>query len=424
MVRFRSSDLWRDRAFRNLWVAQTISAIGSQVTLLALPLAAVLTLHATPVQLGLLQAVQYLPYVVLGLLAGVLVDRTRRRPILVWSDLGRAALLGSIPVVALAHRLSLAQLFVVGPLVAVLSTLFNVAYGAFLPSLVHKERVVGANSALEASRSAAGIVGPGLAGWLVAAFTAPVAIAADALSFLASAFVLGRIHVVEPLPRGGREVRDIGREVVEGLRLTLGNPVLRAILVSTGLFNLFGSAIGAVYVLYVTRDIGIRPGILGLIAATAPPGALLGAALGGRIGRRFGPGRTILGALLLAGVADLLIPLAGALPVVSVALLVGQQVLFGIGATIYTITMTSLAQISTPDRLLGRWRAGALVVGMSAAPVGALVGGIAGGVYGLQPMLTVASVGLLLTLILLSFSPLRSLHEWPTSIGEVPTPPP
>lgn len=410
MIRPHASTLWRNRNFLKLWGAQTVSAIGSQVTLLALPLTAVLTLHATPVQLGLLQAAQYLPYVLIGLLAGVFVDRRPRLPVLIWADLGRAVLLSSIPIVTLVHRLSIAQLFVVGPAVAVLTILFNVAYGAFVPSLVHKEDLLNANSALEASRSTSGIVGPGLAGWLTAVLTAPMAIAADAFSFLVSALILGRLQAVESSPADRREVRDVGSDLVEGLRLTLGNATLRSIMISTGLFNIFGSAIGAVYVLYVTKDLGVRPALLGLIAATAPVGALVGAAVASYIGRRFGTGPTIIGGLLLAGVADVLIPLAGTTPRVADALLVGQQILFGLGATVYSVTMTSLAQMTTPNHLLGRWRATVLVVGSGTTPVGALLGGFLAAAYGLQSMLAMAAVGMLLVLGVLVFSPVRSLR--------------
>src|SRR5437867_8121574 len=228
-MRLQFSGLWQHPDFLKLWAGQTVSLLGSSVTGLALPLAAVLVLNATPAQMGIMRAAQYLPFLLLGLFAGVWVDRLRRRPVLILADAGRALLVGSIPVAALLGVLRIDVLYVVALLVGVLTVFFDVAYLAYVPSLVPRDSLTEGNSKLEVSRSFAGMAGPALAGALVQLVTAPVALVVDAASFLVSAASLSLIRTPEPKPAALAHGRSIWRDAGEGLRIVGGHPVLRTL---------------------------------------------------------------------------------------------------------------------------------------------------------------------------------------------------
>lgn len=261
--------LWQERDFRAFWAGRTVSALGSQVTLLALPLVAVLALGATPVQMGFLTADGSLPALLFGLVVGVWVDRRRRRPLMVAADLGRGALLLIIPIAALLGLLRVEALYAVAFLAGGLTLVFDIAAQSFFPTLVGRDRLVEGNSKLEVSRSAAEIVGPGLAGGLVQVLTTPFAIVADALSFLASALLLGLIGAPEPAPAPPDARQRLRLAIGEGLRAVLGHPVLRALAGAAGLLAFFNSLLEAVVLLYLSRDLGISPALLGLSSPAA-----------------------------------------------------------------------------------------------------------------------------------------------------------
>src|SRR4051794_28020672 len=315
-----SSGLWHHPDFLKLWVGESISLVGSQITSLALPLVVVVVLDAGPLQMGALGAAQYAPFLLFGLIAGVWLDRVRRRPILVWTDIGRAALLASIPISAALGLLRIDQLYVVAFGTGVLTVFFDVAYHAFLPSLVRREELVEGNSKLELSRSVAQIAGPGLGGGLVQFLTAPVAVAVDSVSYLSSALSLALIRTPEAPPES-RETRSVRAEIAEGVRLVLGNPVLRANAGCTGTWNLFSSAIQAVFILYATHDLGLAPATLGVVLAASGPGALLGALVASWSARRLGVGPTIIFGAIVGGLGTLLVAFAGQLPA-TVALVI------------------------------------------------------------------------------------------------------
>jgi len=278
--------LWRERDFVRLWSAHTISRFGSEISLLAIPLTAALVLNASATQMGLLAAAEFAPFLLLSLFAGVWVDRLPRKKILIVGDIGRAILLGSIPIAALAGVLRIEQLYLVGFASGVLTVFFDVADQAFLPALVNRERLVDGNSKLEVSRSVAQIVGPGLGGALVQLVTAPLAVALDSVTFLASvAFIIG-IKAGEPPHAPATEARSsVVQEIREGLAVVLGNPLLRSIAGCTGCSNLFSNVMFAVFVLYATRELHIEPAVLGLIFAAPGPGGLLGALVADRLAR-------------------------------------------------------------------------------------------------------------------------------------------
>jgi len=422
MRRIQLTGLWRHPDFLKLWVGQTISLCGSQVTYLALPLTAALALHATPAQMGFLTAAEYAPGLLVSLFAGVWADRVRRRPLLIGADVGRALLLALIPVAALLRVVRIEQLYVVSFLVGALTILFTVAYQSFLPTVVPTDRLADANSKLAASASLAQIAGPALAGALVQLVTVPLAILMDALSFLASVLFLTRMRTAE-VRSGERALRaDMWGEMGDGLRTTFGQPLLRAFAVSAGANNLFGTLFFAVLVLYVTRQLGIGPAVLGAIFAAAGPGGLLGAVLAPRIAQWFGIGPAILAAQLLLGLSVLLVPLAGGpLPLVIVLLGMGQFAM-GLALPILNVNLTSLVQAMTPEHRLGRVSASIQFVTAGTMPLGALLGGALGSTAGLRITLLIGAAGTLLPLLPMTFSPLRALRAPPVTVIDPASP--
>lgn len=390
-----SQNLWRHAGFLTLWAGQTVSLFGSRITLLALPLTAVLALHASAAQMGLLAAAGSAPWLIVGLPAGVWVDRLRRRPLMVAADLGRALLLFSVPLAAWLGRLHLEQLYLVQFLVGVLTVVFDVAYQSWLPSLVPSEHLVEGNSKLEMSDSVAQIAGPGLGGVLVQVLTAPVAILADALSFLVSALLLSSIRTHEAAPpRADRG--SMRREIAEGLRLVLGNPLLRALAGSSATFNLFDSVLFSVYVLYMVRALGLSAGAIGLVFGLGGVGGLLGALLVGPITRRVGLGRTLTAAVILAALAEILIAAAGGPALVAASILTGAEAIVEFGAVIFAINAVTLRQTRTPEQLLGRVNATSRFATWGVGPVGALLGGALGQAVGLRQTVLLAGLGTLL----------------------------
>lgn len=408
--------LWRHSEFLKLWTGQTISQFGTQVSQLAIPLAAALVLNASPAQMGLLGAFEFAPFLLLSLFAGVWVDRMYRRPVLILADIGRALLLGSIPVAALLGVLRIEQLYAVGLLTGVFTVFFDVAYQSYLPVLVSREHLVEGNSKLEVSRSVAQIAGPGLGGGLVQLITAPMAVLVDALSFVASVISLLMIRLPEPPPvgRDGKDAGSMWSELREGLEVVLGNPLLRSIAGCTGTSNLFGNAMMAVYLLYLTRELGLQPAAIGLILALAGPGALLGAIMAGGLAKRFGLGRAIIGSIVIYGLANLLIPFARGPAVVITATLMVPAFIGGAANSIYNINQVSLRQAITPDRVQGRMNASMRFIVWGTIPIGALLGGALGQTIGVWPTILLMVLCDLLAPLWIVLSPVRRLQTQPS----------
>ncbi len=365
--------------------------------------------------MGFLQAVQYTPAVLFGLFAGVWVDRLPRKPILIGSDLGRAVLLLALPVAAALSILHLTMLYVVAFLLGVLGVFFDTAYMAFLPSLVQREALIDANSKLATSESVAGIAGPGLAGVLVQAFTAPVAVTVDAVSFLISALTLGSVRGTEARPSDSDRPREnIWTEIGEGLEALRDSPVLRAFVLSSSTLDIFWNALMAVYVLYIIHDLGFSAGVVGLIFGVGSIGALLGFLIAGRAAKHLGVGHAIVGAQLLLGAGGLLIALTAGMPSVALPLLIAAELVQSTMNAVYTINRISLTQVITPARLLGRLGASTRCLGLGAVTLGALLGGLLGNRLGLATTVVLCSSGSVLAFLWLFFSPLRSLRELPT----------
>ncbi|HEU4759437.1 MAG TPA: MFS transporter [Dehalococcoidia bacterium] len=414
-----ASGLWANTDFLKLWAGETVSVFGSLVGRTALPFAAILVLDARPFQIALLAAADIVPGLLVGLVAGVWVDRLRRRPILIAADIGRAALLCSIPLAYALDMLHIEQLYAVAFLAGVLTMFFDVAYLSYLPSVVRREELLEGNSKLAASSSMAEVGAFGVAGWLVQLLTAPVAILIDALSFLFSALFVSWIRSPEPAPAAS-ERQSIRREIAEGVRLVVGDPLLRATAGSVVTADFSFRVFGTVFLLFAVRDLGFHPGILGMIFAVGGVSSLLGSLVAGRSARRLGTGTTMVGGVLLMGLSMLFVPLAQGATVLAAALLLAQQ-LMGDGAfTVYEINQVSLRQAITADRLLGRVNASIRFAGLAAMLVGALVGGLLGETIGLRATLVVGAGGLCLGALWLALSPVRGLRSAP--VGYVGTP--
>jgi predicted MFS family arabinose efflux permease len=396
--------LWKDSDFVKLWLGRTVSHFGSGITGIALPLTAVLILGATPAQMGILAALDGVSVLVIGLLAGVWVDRVRRRPLLIVTDLGRAVVLSTIPLAALLGVLRIGQLYLVAALAGMLTVIFNVASAAFLPSLIPQGSLVEGNSKLAMSDSLAEIGGPAVAGPLVQLISAPLAIIFDALSFLFSACSLGLIGKPEPPPAAREQSQSIWSDLVEGLRMVLKNPLLRTLAGSAGIFSLFGNFIGALYALYVIRQLGAPPIFLGLLIASGGVSALAGAFLAERVVQHFGLGRTVAVGLFMYGTTGLLIPLAGGSVALALSLLFLSQLIGDASVSIYLIAEMSLRQSLVPANLLGRTNASIQFLSQGIAPVGALLAGTLGGLIGLRLTILIGVLGVMLagTWLLLS----------------------
>lgn len=402
--------LWRHRDFMKLWVAETISLFGSQFTMLALPLIAAITLQATPTEMGVLSAVETAPFLLIGLFAGVWVDRRRKRPILIAGDIGRALLLISIPLAAIAGMLSIYQLYVVGFLVGICTVFFDVAYQSYLPVLVNRDQLVEGNSKLEVSRSTAQLTGPGLAGLLIQVFTAPIAIFLDVLSFIISALCLGLIRRTEPAPSQSTRAPMIA-EIREGLGVVFGNRYLRAIAGCTATSNFFGAAGGALLILFATRDLNLTPAAIGIAFGLGNIGGLGGALLAGRLAARIGVGRIIIGAILIGGIGGL--PIVFATPTTAIPALIFSSFFMGMGSTVYNINQLSLRQAIVPHRLMGRMNATMRFLVWGTLPLGGLLGGVLGELLGLRAAMIVGGFGGLLSFLWVLASPVRTLTRIP-----------
>lgn len=415
----RRGGLFRHADFMKLWTAETVSQFGSQVTALAIPLVAVVLLNANAFQVGLLTTIDFLPFLVVGLPAGVWVDRMRRRPILIVGDLGRALTLLSIPVAFAFNALTIYQLYVVGFVTGVLTVFFDVAYQSYLPHLVEREHLVEGNGKLEISRSAAQLAGPGLAGLLIGIVGAAIAILADALSFVGSALFVFLIRKREPAPEVERHAdgERIGmrQQIAEGLHYVGGNRHLRAIAACTATSNLFSNLAFALYVLYAVKDLRLEPAMIGLIFGIGNVGTLLGAVLAGRIARWLGVGPTIVLSALLFGPGMLLVPLAT--PETAVPLLIAAGAIGGLSAVVYNVTQVSYRQAITPDGMQGRMTATMRFVVWGTIPVGSMLGGVLGQAIGVREAMFVGAIGGIGAFLPVLFSPVRSLREMPQPLS-------
>ncbi|HEY6149685.1 MAG TPA: MFS transporter, partial [Gaiellaceae bacterium] len=369
----------RERDFRRFWAGESVSLFGDQITLIALPLAGVLALHASAAEMGYLTAAEIAPALVFSLHAGAWLDRYgHRRETMIATVVGRAALLATIPAAYWLGILTLAQLYIVGFLIGTLSVFFFVAYTTLFVSLVPRERYLEANSLLNGSRAFSFVGGPSIGGLLVQALSAPGALIADAVSFLVSAFTLSSIKPVEP----PTEEAQSGH-VKAGLRYLWRSPVIRASLLATATINFFNFVFWALFILYANRTLGVTPGVLGLVLGAASIGGVTGSILAGRISRRFGVGPAFVASCVVFTAPLLLVPYAHGPYWVILALLFAAEFLSGFGVMILDIVGGSIKTALIPDRLRARVAGAYMVVNYGVRPVGALVGGALGTWIGL-----------------------------------------
>jgi MFS family permease len=420
-VRPRFTGLWRHPDFLKLWAGQTISLIGTQVTLLALPLTAALVLGATPFEVGVLGAVGSAPYLLFGLLAGVWVDRLSRRPVMIGADIGRAVLLASIPAAALMGLLRLEHLYAVAFGVGVLSLFFRVAYGAFLPSVVRRQDLPEGNARMALSEAVARVAGPGLGGGLVQLLTAPLAIVVDAVSFVGSALCLARIRAPETPPTPRSEAGNVWNEAGEGLWLVARDPYLRPLIGVLAVGNLGDGLLfsSGVHVLYTTRDLRIEPAMLGGVLSAVGFGGLAGAALSGPVTRRLGMGAALLLGVGLWGCGYSAMAVIHGSPLVAAILLALVLAAVGTVNPIAGVNAVSLLQAITPPSVLGRVTATGQFVAWSAITLGALAGGALAGLIGLRATVAVSGLLPLLGFAWLFASPVRAVRDPPKPTHDV-----
>ncbi len=403
--------LWQQADFLRLWSGQTVSELGSRITRDGLPLVALLVLGASPSQMGVIAALGSAVVLLISLPAGVWVDRLRRKPIMIAADLGRALLVASIPIAALTQQLRLEQLYVVVALNGGLTVLFNAAYEAYLPSLIARENLVDGNSKLALSSSMAEVLGPGLAGFLVQWLTAPIAMAADAVSFLASIGSLVLIRTTEPPPAPIETRRHLAHEMIEGVRWVWGDRRLRALALAGGTRSFFGNFYAVLYSLYALRYLGLDAAALGVTIAMGGVGSLIGSALTDRVVRRFGLGRALIGSSVIGGALSFLIPLASGPVLIATLILMVSQLGGDAFNTLNGITSVSLRQAITPDRLLGRTSTSLQVMIAGVGPLGALLSGTLAETLGVRETLWLAAAGGLLSTGSLILSPIRHVHN-------------
>ena len=412
--------LWRHSAFMLFWSGETVSLFGTQVTMLALPLTAVLTLHATTAQLGLIRFLETFPYILFTLVFGAWVDRRRRKPALVLANAARGVLIGLVPLLAILHLLQLSLLGMIAFGVGVFTVLFDVTWLAYVPTLIRAEDLVEANGKVATSSSAAEVAGPGLGGVLVQVLTAPLALLADAVSYVVATITLLAIRAPEPAPpvRQGQQKRLLG-EIGVGMRMVWANPYLRAIMLMSGLWNMLFGIADTVFMLYAVRDLHIQAGTLGGIFAAGAVGGLIGSAVSTRLGQHgaFGP---MLGIAFTFGCAPwVLLPAVQGTQTLEVIGFTLAYFLVRVGLGLWSVLTISFRQAITPHHLLGRVNASLRFVSYGLGALGFLLAGALATLAGLRQALWVAALGfvviLAITLLATPLPRVRSIPAGPST---------
>ena len=405
-------DLLREREFRSFWLGQTISVFGDQITALAVPIVAVLVLHADPAQMGVLTAIGLLPHLLFSLPAGVWLDRvTRRRRLMILTDIARAAALALIPIAFVTDTLSIQLLFAVTFAVGALSVVFDISWLTLFSAVARREQYVQANSLLSGSRSVSFVGGPAIAGVLIELLKAPLTILLDALSFLGSAFFLSRITA--PEPPIDHDPGSIRTQLTSGLSFITHDPIIRGTILSVGTVNFFNFCFAALFILYATTDLGVEPGILGLALGAGAVGGVIGAVVAARVGRRLGIGKAYLLGLVLFPAPLILVPIASGPMEFVLPLLFASEFGAGLGVMILDINAGAMLQARVPDRIRGRAGGAFRFINMGIRPIGATVGGILGATFGVRETLFVVTIAQLAGVLWLIGSPILRLREMP-----------
>jgi len=401
--------------FRQLWIGDTISQFGTQVSLIALPYLAVTILGADELQMGVLTALEFIAFLVIGLPAGAWVDRWRRQRVLVANDLIRALALGSLPVAYYLDLLTFGQLCVVALIAGTATVFFDVAYQSYLPSIVDRRQISEGNSKLEVSRSVAQVAGPGLSGFMIRFLGAPLMVLVDAVSFLLSAAFVARIRHEEPVHDKSTR-RALRVEIAEGLRFVLKHPLLSRIAACTSLFNLFSSISAALIILFMVRDLGLEPGVIGLVFSASAVGGVLGALAATPLARKVGEGRIIPLSTLVSGPFTFLTPLAAFGWPIPLLIVGGLGVSFNV--VVYNVAQVSFRQRMCPPHLLGRMNASIRFLVWGTMPIGAFAGGLIGQQFSILTALWVAAAGSLVASLPVVLSPLIGMRDLPDEFDE------
>ncbi|NUT56476.1 MAG: MFS transporter [Thermoleophilia bacterium] len=401
--------LRENASFRRFWLGQSVSLLGDQITIIALPLAAVLALDATPSQMGYLVAAELAPNLLFSLHAGAWADRHAwKKRTLIWTDVGRALLLASLPVAYAFDALTFPHMLVVAFLIGSLAVLFQVSYSALFVKLIARERYVEASSIMNGSRALSYVGGPSIGGVLVQVLSAPAALVADACSYVVSALFVRSVDVAEPEPEPAAK-----GHVVAGIRFVAGNPIIRAALGATATINFFNFVFFALFILYATRSLDVEPGVLGLVLGAGAAGGVLGAVVTARVARRIGIGPAFALGCFLFPTPLLLVPAADGPMWVILACLFAAEFGAGLGVMMLDISASTIFAAVIPDRLRSRVSGAYMVVNYGVRPLGALAGGALGTWIGLRETLWVATGGALLGVLWLLPSPLLGLRELP-----------
>ena len=406
--------LLRQADFRRLWLSMSVSTLGSEVTFLALPLVAILVLKASPVEVAILGAMPFVAFALFGLPAGVWVDRLPRKRVMVVGDLGRAAILAFVPIASIVGALSMWELYVIAFLAGVLTVFFEIAYQSILPELVERDRLAEGNSRLEVSRSASQVLGPGLGGALIGAFGPPLAIIADALSYLGSAAFLIGLHPSRPRPlRKASDSAGLVHEILEGMRFYRRVPVLLSASAAVITLNVGFHMAGAIALIFYSRELGMSPEAIGLAFSIGSLGFLVGAAGGAALGRRIGVGPTLMLGCGVSSAAWYL--LVFATKDTAFALLAVVGIVQGLVLPPVFVNNVALRQTMAPDELAGRVNATARWMHWTAIPFGQLAGGFLATIVGLRLTLAIGATVGLASVVILLLSPMRSLRTMPTA---------
>jgi len=405
------SSIWKDRRFVRFWTSQTISNLGMQNTMMALPLLAVMTLNASAFEMGVLRTVEYAPFLLFGLFAGVWADYWPKRIVLIVIDFLRAAVLLTIPVLSFLGYMKMVHIWVIAFTAGVLSTFYAIISQSIMPSVLSKERFVEGNSKLELSRSLSEMSGPSIAGVLFQLLSGATAIILYVFSFVASGLLLSTTKFEEITRRRTPDAKpSIWREMSDGLQLVFRNKPLRSIAGCSTTSNFFFNMMHAILVLYMTQEIGFSASIMGALITLGTIGALIGALYSGRIIRRFGMGRVIVGAAFAQGLGALFMIGAKGSEEAAFIFVLTSLVIVTFATTVYNIAQVSFRQIMTEPHLLGRMNATMRTVVWGIIPFGAFFGGVLGNAIGLYPTIVIAAFGLTMSFLWVYLSPVRSIQ--------------
>lgn len=408
----RTHSLWRDGNFLTLWSGQSLAQLGSQITDLAIPVVAVLLLHASEFEVGLLNAAAVTAFLVIGLPAGAWVDRMRKRRVMIWADLARAAALTAVPLLWWSGQLQMWHLYLVALVIGVGTVFFDVSYQSIIPSLVKSQQIAEANGKLESTRELANIAGPAAGGWLIGLVTAPFAILATVVTYVVSAFALMATRDDEE-PHDASARRPVLVEIREGLGWVFGNSLMRRIVSTTAVSNFFNTISFTMLPIFILRELGLSPEAMGLIFALGAVGGLIGAVSTPWIVRWLGEGRAIPVSALGFSLIACLLPVAAIVPKLAFVLLIVQGFVAGVMILLYNITQVTFRQRITPKRLLGRMNASIRFCVWGVMPIGALLGGALGAQLGVVSTMWIAAVGQLFAAVFVVLGPFWRMRSLP-----------